>query len=247
MSKSSELSKLVELGYKVPPFIKLEKAEDINIYYMKLSRDKHYAVRSSANMEDSEKHSFAGIFDTYLNVVYKDLPETVSRIFDLLSNDKLKSYLSFLKINSSLLTMKVLIQEMIDCEKAGVSFSCNPINKTPHIYIEALWGLGNSCVSGKSPCDKIQTGKNGVVMSYEVGFQEKKSICVKKGGITLRPLKLIDQSKKKLSMKEISIISDNMNRLSYHVNYPFEIEWGFSKNEFYIFQLRPISTLGNVL
>jgi pyruvate,water dikinase len=242
MSKASELNKLIKWGFKVSSFIKLDKAADLKTIYKKLSINKRYAVRSSANMEDSKKHSFAGIFDTYLNITYNDLPEAVSRVFDFSNNEKLKSYLTFLNMKISSLTMEVIIQEMVDCEKAGVAFSQNPVNNEPHIYIEALFGLGDFCVSGKSPCDKIQMGKNGKVISYEAGFQEKKSICCKKGGTRLKPLQLIDQSKKKLSIKELSIITDNMNRLSNHVNYPFEIEWGFSKDDFYIFQLRAITT-----
>ncbi len=243
MSKASQLEILLQLGCNVSPFVAIKRIEDINYHYSNLSHEKYYAVRSSANLEDSNKYSFAGIFDSFLNIPYKDLHKFIHKVFDFSNNDRLRSYLSFLNLDASLLNMEVLIQEMIDCEKAGVAFSQNPMNNDSNIYLEALWGLGEAGVSGKVFCDKIQSKKNGQIISYEVGFQEKKLICCSGGGTEYEALRLIDQSKKKLSRKEVLVIVDAINQLSSSFKYPFEIEWGFTKNDFYIFQLRPITAL----
>jgi len=240
MSKSMYLKYLQESGYCVPPFIVLKYIKDFDNFALHLSKNKHFAVRSSANLEDSAKYSFAGIFETYLNIPHNLLYEYIPKAFDFSKNDNLKKYLDYFQLNSTLLCMEVVVQEMINCEKAGVAFSKNPSNGIKETYIEAVWGLGEQCVSGKSLCDKIRVNNNQTV-SYEVGFQNKMSVCDIQGGITLQDVYLIKQSKRKLSEKEILSITKVMESLSTEISYGFEIEWGFADGCLYIFQLRPIT------
>jgi len=241
MSKVSYLQYLNKLGYHTPPFVVLDQIENFNVVAHGLSKSKHFAVRSSANLEDSTGYSFAGIFDTYLNIPYKLLPEYTSKVFDFSKNERLSSYLDSFKLDISHLRMEVLVQEMINCEKAGVAFSQNPVYKTPEIYIEAIWGLGKQCVSGKSSCDKIKISGNNII-SYEVEFQDIMSVCDRKGGLAIKNVELIKQSKRKFLTKEIITISEMMERLSKCLSFDFEIEWGFAEGCLYLFQLRPITT-----
>ena len=240
LSKSVYLKYLQESGYCTPPFAVLKHIEDSDSFILHLSENKHYAVRSSANLEDSAKYSFAGIFDTYLNIPYKLLHEYIPKVFDFSNNDRLKTYLDFFRLDVESLHMEVLVQEMINCEKAGVVFSQNPVSGMPETYIEAVWGLGEQCVSGKNICDKIRANGDQI-LSYEVGFQSRMSVCNIQGGIALQDVELIKQSKRKLSKKEVSSIAELMSRLSTDISFGFEIEWGFAEGCLYLFQLRPIT------
>jgi len=235
------LERLRKLGHCVPSFFVLTNIADFDNLTLRLQENKHYAVRSSANLEDSAKYSFAGIFKTYLNIPYKLLYEYISKVFDFSENEKLRTYLDYFKLDFALLQMKVVIQEMINCEKAGVAFSQNPINGISETYIEAVWGLGEQCVSGKSICDKIRIDGNKII-SYEVGFQNKMSVCKIQGDIALQDVELMKQSKRKLSDREIFHIVQVMDRLSTDMSFEFEIEWGFADGCLYLFQLRPITT-----
>jgi len=241
MTKAMYLKYLQESGHCVPLFVVLKHIEDFDNFALNLAENKYYAVRSSANLEDSAKYSFAGIFDTYLNIPCKSLYEYVSKVFDFSKNDRLKTYLDYFKLDATLLQMEVIIQEMINCEKAGVAFSQNPASGISETYVEAVWGLGEQCVSGKSICDKIRTDGNQII-SYEVGFQNKVSVCDMRGGIALQDVELMKQSKRKLSKREISSIVEVMSRLSTDIPFEFEIEWGFANECLYLFQLRPITT-----
>jgi len=241
LSKASYLKYLKESGYCVAPFVVLKHIEDLNTIDLQSPKNKYFAVRSSANLEDSEKYSFAGIFDTYLNVPYKLLEKYISKVFDFSNNDRLKSYLKEIQLNAEALRMEVVVQEMKNCEKSGVAFSQNPENNMSETYIMAVWGLGEQCVSGKNAGDKIRITADKIV-SYDVEFQNKLSVCDIQGGIALQDVELIKQSKRKLSEKEISSIVEIIGRLSTEISFEFEIEWGFADDCLYIFQLRPITT-----
>ena len=51
--------------------------DNIKIKYKNTLNTKLYSVRSSCNLEDSESDSFAGQFDTYLNVTEEELDEII--------------------------------------------------------------------------------------------------------------------------------------------------------------------------
>jgi pyruvate,water dikinase len=240
MSKANYLQELQNLNYLISPFIRLKQVKDFDDVALELSKNKHFAVRSSANIEDSMENSFAGIFETYLNIPYELLYEYICKVFDFSKNDKLNFYLNNIEKDHSLLNMEVLIQEMIDCEKAGVAFSQNPINGLSEIHIESVWGIGERLVSGKCTGDMIRINGTKVV-SYEVSFQHKMTVCSKDVGLTTSDVELINQSKKKLAARDIIEISELMKKLSHQFPFKFEIEWGFKDSLLYIFQLRPIT------
>jgi len=241
LSKATFLKYLSDSGYCVPTFTVLKNIGDFDNLALNLSKEKYFAVRSSANLEDSNKYSFAGIFDTYLNIPFNLLHKYIPQAFDFTKNDRLKKYLEYFQLNEIHLFMEVIVQEMINCEKAGVAFSQNLSSGISETYIEAVWGLGEQCVSGKSLCDKIKVNDSQIV-SYEVGFQNKMSVCNIQGGITLQDVELINQSKRKLKEKEILSITEVIRKLSTDISYRFEIEWGFVDSCLYLFQLRPITT-----
>jgi len=104
---------------------------------------KLFAVRSSASGEDSEEMSAAGQMSTYLGVKgHNDLYQSVMKCwasqFDFVCVQYKKGYGQL--INSP---MAVVIQEMVNCESAGVIFTCDPITGDERkIVITANYGLG---------------------------------------------------------------------------------------------------------
>ena len=90
--KAENLKILKEHKINVPDFdvIKWEdkdKKIDTNKYNGK------YAIRSSSNLEDGDKNSFAGQFDTYLNVGKKDIESKVNSCFNSINNSNVEIYL----------------------------------------------------------------------------------------------------------------------------------------------------------
>jgi phosphoenolpyruvate synthase/pyruvate phosphate dikinase len=103
-----------------------------------------YAVRSSANTEDGDQFSFAGQFQSFLNV--KGVDEVISAIMDVWKSANSSSLLKYMADNNIHQTVKmgVIIQEMIDSVYSGVSFSKNPLTGLSEVIVEANLGLGDN-------------------------------------------------------------------------------------------------------
>ena len=106
-----------------------------------------YAVRSSANVEDTSENSFAGQFRTLLDVQgIENVLESCKVIWDSVSTSNADAYLISHPIDWQEVKMGVLVQEMVEPVLSGVVFSKNPINALDEIIIEAVNGYGTALV-----------------------------------------------------------------------------------------------------
>jgi hypothetical protein len=104
-----------------------------------------WAVRSSTSAEDSQEFSFAGQFQTVIDVSGTDaVLIAVRQVWDsarmLNDNDYIR------KTGVSSIRCGVIIQEMIPARLAGVSFSRNPVTNQNETVIEAVEGAGEELV-----------------------------------------------------------------------------------------------------
>ena len=149
--KAQNLEILKKHGINVPNF-DVVKWEDKDKKVSISNYKGKYAIRSSSNFEDSNSDSFAGQFDTYLNVEVKDINKKVKECFNSINNINIKSYLKEKQLSNLELKMDVIIQEMIDSEYSGVLFTSNPQGLLNETVIVVGIGLGDNIVS-----DKIET------------------------------------------------------------------------------------------
>ena len=108
---------------------------------------KRYAVRSSANLEDSEHHSYAGRFRSVLNV--EGVDGICAAILDVWGSTRDPSVLTYLRKTGAFegsLKMAVLIQEMVPTVISGVSFSRNPVTGAAEVILEVVEGSGERLV-----------------------------------------------------------------------------------------------------
>lgn len=112
-----------------------------------------YAIRSSANIEDSTQRSFAGQFTSFLDVRGVDqVIQAVQAIWDTAEAEGVQTYLQRGTKPADQLLMAVIIQEMIEPILSGVSFSLNPITGQEEIIVEAVRGEGTQLAqSGITP------------------------------------------------------------------------------------------------
>ena len=118
-SKHQTLVALQSTGSKLFKVLDSVLVENINKtdYLKKLSKNKQYIVRSSANKEDSLKTSNAGAFLSICDVSYRDIQEAVENVF-----------------NSFHRQGQVFIQEYKNFDLSGVYISTNSDNLyTSHI------------------------------------------------------------------------------------------------------------------
>ena len=103
------------------------------------------AVRSSASNEDGSIKSFAGQYETFLNVDKKDLLIKIKNCWKSLVEDNVVAYSN----DESNQVMNIIVQEMIDADYSGVAFSVNPTDSgNNYSVIEVCPGLGEQLVSG---------------------------------------------------------------------------------------------------
>lgn len=73
----------------------------------------YFAVRSSSVSEDSAERSFAGIFDSFLNVTKNNIITTIKKCYLSTLSHRAKHYLK----NTE--AIAVVVQEMVDSKAAG--------------------------------------------------------------------------------------------------------------------------------
>ncbi len=107
--------------------------------------DRTWAVRSSTTAEDSSEFSFAGQFQTIINVSGKEkILDAVVKVWESASLLNVNDYMK--KTGVSGIRCGVIIQEMISARLAGVSFSRNPVTNQNETVIEAVEGAGEELV-----------------------------------------------------------------------------------------------------
>jgi pyruvate,water dikinase len=209
-------------------------------------RDVPVAVRSSATAEDLAGASFAGQQETCLNVVGEEaLLEAVRRCWSSLFTSQAIFYRCQRGFDDNGVSMGVVVQRMVDSEKAGVSFTVDPVLRNPYqTVIEGVWGLGEGIVSGKITPDHYKLDRE----TYEVVFEfvPDKKIMYKQhdsGGIHVLPVPTDKVSARVLSEDELRYLVDLGNQVEEHFGCPQDIEWGVEGGTIYLLQSRPITSL----
>jgi pyruvate,water dikinase len=196
--------------------------EEILSGFTKLGMD-HVAVRSSSTAEDLPGGSFAGQYETFLNVTEEDLIQSIKLCWRSLWSERVMDYRQHKQVKSDL-TQAVIIQKMVDADEAGISFSANPLNGVrSQIVINVARGLGEKIVSGAIDPDQLIIDKNsGLEIDSRIGQ---------------------DSIDKVLSDEKIKMLVDKTIEIEKFFGHPQDIEFAFHRGELHILQSRDVTTL----
>jgi pyruvate,water dikinase len=129
---------------EMPEMIKNDIEKNlINIFKSKNIDEMQFSVRSSATAEDSQEMSWAGQMKTYLGV--KGLQNIYSSVMKCWASQFTYIAMQYkLEFGQAVnVPMAVVVQEMVDCDCAGVAFSCDPMTGDGRkVVITANYGLG---------------------------------------------------------------------------------------------------------
>lgn len=107
-------------------------------------------VRSSASVEDGRSLSFAGQFETVLELNHlEEVEEAVRRCRLSVSRPSVIQYCRDHDIDPSSIQMDVIVQRMVRPELAGVAFTVNPVTGAEEVVIEACEGLADQLLAGR--------------------------------------------------------------------------------------------------
>ena len=148
-SKGANLGELHSAGFNVPSGYALDKvpskneSRDLADILKHKNKDQLYAVRSSAIGEDSEERSYAGQFESKLNVPFDEVYKTMRHMADHIP-DRVYAYDPEFKPKN----LRFIVQEMVPAVRAGVIFTRDPMDYNSMV-METVDGLGDKLVSGE--------------------------------------------------------------------------------------------------
>ncbi|MBI3291016.1 hypothetical protein HYZ76_01905 [Candidatus Falkowbacteria bacterium] len=222
-----------------------ELAQDIKQEFKKL-KAKYVAVRSSATAEDSSIASWAGELETYLNTTDKTLLQNIKKCWSSLFTPRAIFYRYEKKMSDQKVSVAVVVQEMVESEISGITFTVHPVTKDKNqMIIEAGFGLGEAIVSGQITPDSYVIDKCDFSI-LDINISEQKKMFVRKGvggDNVWKPVPKNKQEVQILSGKQIIELAKICVQIEKHYKKPQDIEWAFAKGKFYITQARPITTL----
>jgi pyruvate,water dikinase len=134
--------------------------------------DLDVAVRSSATAEDSATASFAGEFQTWVDVAgAEDVLAHVRRCWSSVFAAQAIGYARNSGLDPAAVEMAVVVQQTVRARAAGVMFTISPVTgDRSRIVIEASWGLGLAVVGGEVTPDRWVIDKVGLsVLEFTPG------------------------------------------------------------------------------
>jgi pyruvate,water dikinase len=178
-----------------------------------------FAVRSSATVEDAAGMSFAGQFESILNVHGADaLLDAIKTCWLSLFSERALVYLARQRVPAEKVRMAVLVQEMVEADHAGVVFTADPLTgATDRFIVECVSGLGEGLVQGT-----VQPGRMVV---------EKRT-----GRVLASP------ENEMLSSATLARLCDLARQSERLFGSPQDIEWAQREGGVFLLQSRPITT-----
>ena len=182
-----------------------------------------WAVRSSATAEDLPNASFAGQYDSYLDVIgHEAVLQHVSRCWASLFSERAVTYRLRNGFDHRKVHMAVVVQQMVHPQAAGILFTADPVTSNRKVAsVDATLGLGEALVSGLVNADT---------------FKVRDGQVVERAFATTR-----DQAA--LTDAQVARLVRLGRRIEAHFGCPQDIEWCLAGGEFWIVQSRPITTL----
>jgi pyruvate,water dikinase len=233
--KGAGLSRLMDLGLPVPPGFVITTAAWPGAASMALSaglvdevtralaalEPGPFAVRSSAADEDSATHSFAGLYDTFLEldgariVDVAGVLEAVRRCWASARSPRVLAYRQARGRPPT--PLAVVVQRLVLPDLAGVLFTCDPVAGDPsRAVVEAVGGLGEALVSGRADPDRAVIDKRRHAVLERVGA-------------------LLDD----VTLRRLLDLGLFLER---SLGGPQDIEWALAGGTLFVLQARPVTT-----
>jgi phosphohistidine swiveling domain-containing protein len=225
--KAGILGELVGVGLPVPPgLVVTAEALDVDGWEDDLAAAarglgaERFAVRSSGAAEDLPDASYAGLYETYLNITVEALALAVRRCFAAAGSERVTAYHHH--VGGGRAVMAVLVQAMVDAVAAGVAFTAHPVTgDRRQTVVTAVPGLGEPLVSGEA------AGEEWTIAARDVRMTRPAPI----GGAVL-------------TAGQAVAIADLAARVAVRYGHPQDIEWAIDHDgRLWLLQARAMTAL----
>jgi pyruvate,water dikinase len=203
-----------------------------------------YAVRSSATAEDLPSASFAGQYDTYLNVVGPAaILRHVSQCWASLFTERAVTYRLRNGFDHRKIRMAVVVQQMVFPQAAGILFTADPVTSNRKVAsVEASFGLGEAVVSGLVNTDVYRV-RDGEIVAKAVATKQLAIQASPASGTQEQAIDPECQQQPALTDAQVVELARLGRRIEAHFGRPQDIEWCLADDRIWIVQSRPITTL----
>jgi phosphohistidine swiveling domain-containing protein len=228
--KAQGLGRLLDQGFRVPDgFVVPSTAglpsqppENLDEAIARVTAERQgirFAVRSSASGEDSEHASWAGQFETVLGVPSERVWDAVEACRASVNSERVVDYAQARGLRSPD-AMAVVVQEMVEAEKAGTIFT-RGLACGDALVIEAVSGVSAALVAGEVTPENVTVERDGTVRTIEWGDEGADAV---------------------LDEAEIRALTELGVEIESAFGRPMDIEWAFGPGgELFVLQARPIT------
>jgi hypothetical protein len=226
--KAAGLRRLLDSGARVPPGFAVEATTLAPALWEPAAREEllqsaapllalgPVAVRSSAPGEDSATRSFAGLFETVLDVRDADaLLAAVARCVASGTSTRVLTYTG----DTMALPVGVVVQAQVASRAAGVCFTIDPTGRDGAAVLEAVAGAGEALVSGLAQPERWRVYRSGL------------------GGLCARR----EPGLEVLSDADALRIASEAGDLAAEARVPLDLEWALDEGGVWWLQARPIT------
>lgn len=226
--KAAGLARLSRMGLRVPPGFVVIGARpgalpaELERFYLEMGGGP-VAVRSSAQGEDGSTSSFAGQYETFLDVEGgAAVAAAVERCLSSLDNQRAEAYREHEQPDAvAALRMSVVVQRMVRARAAGVLFTVDPVSgRRDVVVVDAVPGLGEALVSGAATGDHYELNRDGALLRAEH----------EGGSPILSPGQLEQLARQALSAEQ-------------EAGHPLDLEWAIGDAGLFWLQARPVTAL----
>ena len=203
------------------------------------------AVRSSGVDEDGKFASFAGQYETFLNVRGAGaVLAAVDRCLHSAFAPRALDYRLQNGLNSSDIRLAVLVQQLVPADVSAVIFSANPINGTRNeTVITASWGLGESIVGGTvTPDTYIVRRAPDPLITVQISDKARMTVPTSNGTHEV-PVPRLLRRERTLTDDQLLEMAQMATALENEMGYAVDLECAWHGAQLFLLQCRPITTL----
>ncbi|TNE92415.1 MAG: hypothetical protein EP330_01815 [Deltaproteobacteria bacterium] len=205
--------------------------------------DHPVAVRSSGTREDLEGASFAGQYETYLNVRGVDaVLRSIQLCWASVWEHRVLDYAQNRAGGASGLQMCVVVQQMALADVSGVLFTVNPVSgREEEVLVESVFGLGEALVSGRVTADQFVVDAYTHAVTRETLADQ--AFAVRPTAQGTEEVTLDEPGARSLTDAQLAELGALAADIQEHYGRPMDVEFAFADGQLYVLQARPITTL----
>jgi len=201
------------------------------------------AVRSSAVGEGSEI-SFAGQFETFLNVPASGLAEAWKKVVVSRFSPRAVFYRRAAGLADVDTPMAVLVQRMVRARASGVLFTRRPDEPRGSVLlVTAGWGLGPAVSAGTADADQLVLSRGAPhrVLERKIARKAARLVSAEGGGLAQVALAAEEQLRASITDDEAAQLASTALVIERYFGGPQDIEWVYDVDgQLFVVQARPI-------